>query len=50
MLFWCLGVLNMLVLLFTGGAAAALVGGCYTIVIYTIARIIVRNGYISSGK
>lgn len=46
MLFWILGILNMAILFFVGGPAAALVGGCYTIVIYMVARIIVKNGCV----
>lgn len=50
MLFWGLGILNMTLLLFTGGAVAAVVGGCYTAIIYAAARIITENGYMSSDE
>ncbi len=48
MLFWTLGILNMLALYFVGGPISAIVGMCYTIIIRMAASIIVKRGHVAS--
>jgi len=46
MLFWILGILNMTILLLVGGSVSAVVGGCYTVIIYMVARHVAKTGCI----